>query len=55
MTLVLGSCSDFLDKQTPQGTLSDKQVKESKYVDKLVISAYAVWISAELFVLNVEL
>ena len=47
MTLVLGSCSDFLDKQTPQGTLSDKQVKESKYVDNLVISAYAVWISAE--------
>ena len=40
-------CSDFLDDQVPQGTLDDGQVKDPKYVDNLVISAYAVWISAE--------
>ena len=47
LTILLGSCSDFLDNQKPQGTLSDEEVTKSGYVDKLVISAYAVWISAE--------
>lgn len=47
LTALLGSCSDFLDNQKPQGTLSDEQVKDPNYVDNLVISAYAVWISAE--------
>lgn len=41
------SCSDFLDDQKPQGTLDNDQVKDPKYVDNLVISAYATWISAE--------
>ena len=41
------SCSDFLDEQKPQGVLSDEEVKDPKYVDNLVISAYAIWISAE--------
>lgn len=44
---VCSSCSGFLDDQVPQGTLDDDQVKDQKYVDNLVISAYAVWISAE--------
>ena len=47
LLLSFSSCSDFLDRQIPQGTLSDDQVKDAKYVDNLVISAYAVWISAE--------
>ncbi len=47
ISLLTASCSDFLDKQTPQGVLTDDQVKSSQYVDNLVISAYAVWISAE--------
>lgn len=47
MTFVFCSCSDFLDKQQPQSILTDEQVKDAKYVDNLVISAYAVWISAE--------
>lgn len=47
LSLLTASCSDFLDKQTPQGVLTDEQVKSSQYVDNLVISAYAVWISAE--------
>ena len=47
LLLSFSSCSDCLDRQIPQGTLSDDQVKDAKYVDNLVISAYAVWISAE--------
>ncbi len=47
LALSLSGCSDFLDQQEPQGTLSDKQVKDPKYIDNLVISAYAIWISAE--------
>ncbi len=39
-------CS-FLEEQTPQGILSDKQVKDPQYVDNLVISAYAIYMSAE--------
>ncbi len=46
-TMALGSCDSFLDDQKPQGTLDDTQVKDPKYVDNLVISAYAVYISAE--------
>jgi hypothetical protein len=45
--IVSTSCSDFLDEQKPQGVLSDEEVKDPKYVDNLVISAYAIWISAE--------
>ena len=44
---VCSSCSGFLDDQVPQGTLDDDQVKDPRYVDNLVISAYAAWISAE--------
>ncbi len=46
-TFAMTGCSDFLDEQKPQATLNDEQVKDAKYVDKLVISAYAVFISAE--------
>ena len=41
------SCSDFLDHQKPQGTLDNEQMKDPQYVDNLVISAYATWITAE--------
>lgn len=40
------SCS-FLDDQKPQGVLSDELVKDPAYADQLVISAYAVFMSAE--------
>lgn len=39
-------CS-FLEEQVPQGILSDEQVKDPQYVDNLVISAYAIYMSAE--------
>ena len=45
--LSLGSCDDFLDHQTPQGTLDDTQVKDPSRIDNLVISAYAIYMSAE--------
>ena len=45
--MLASSCSDFLGEQKPQGTLNNDQVKDARYVDKLVISAYAIWISAE--------
>ncbi|MDE5882132.1 MAG: RagB/SusD family nutrient uptake outer membrane protein [Muribaculaceae bacterium] len=43
----LTGCNDFLDAQKPQGTLDDTQVLNPKYVDNLVISAYAGLISIE--------
>lgn len=47
LTLLSTGCNDFLDEQKPQGTLDDEQVLNPKYVDNLVISAYAGWISIE--------
>nr|WP_295397096.1 RagB/SusD family nutrient uptake outer membrane protein [uncultured Prevotella sp.] len=41
------SCSDFLDDQKPQGVLNSDMVKEPSNVDNLVISAYAVFTTAE--------
>lgn len=42
----LSSCS-FLEDQQPQGLLSDQQVKDPAYADQLVISAYAIFMTAE--------
>lgn len=41
------SCSDFLDEQKPQGILDSDQVKDPSNVDNLVISAYAIFTTAE--------
>ena len=41
------SCSDFLDDQKPQGVLDSDMVKDQSNVDNLVISAYAVFTTAE--------
>jgi len=46
-TFALFSCAGFLDEQVPQGTMDDNKLKDPAYVDNLVISAYAVFISAE--------
>lgn len=45
--LLAASCSDFLDEQVPQGTLSDEQVNTPAYADKQVTAAYAVFATAE--------
>ena len=47
LTLLSAGCNDFLDNPAPQGTLDKDQVLDPRYVDNLVISAYAIWISAE--------
>lgn len=41
------SCSDFLDDQVPQGTLTEDEVKDPKNVDNLIVSAYAGLLSIE--------
>lgn len=41
------ACSDFLDEHIPQGTLSDEQVKSPENAEAMVVSAYAVFTSAE--------
>ena len=41
------SCSDFLEEQKPQGVLDNDQVKDPSNVDNLVISAYAIFTTAE--------
>ena len=43
----LTSCSDFLDEHTPQGTLSDEQVKTPENAENMVVSAYAIFTSSE--------
>ena len=47
VTLACSGCTDFLDEQVPQGTLEGDQLQNPEYVDNVVVSAYAIWISAE--------
>lgn len=47
LSLATTGCDSFLDSHKPQGTLDEEQVLNPEYIDNLVISAYAVWISAE--------
>lgn len=47
LAVAMSSCSDFLSEQTPQGRLTDEQVSNPQYADNLIISAYAIWITAE--------
>ena len=44
---LLTSCSDFLEEHTPQGTLSEEQVKSPENAENMVISAYAIFTTAE--------
>ncbi|MBR1929459.1 MAG: RagB/SusD family nutrient uptake outer membrane protein [Paludibacteraceae bacterium] len=46
-SLLFASCNSFLNHDVPQGTLSEEQVSNPQYIDNLVISAYAVFISSE--------
>ena len=47
MMLALTACSDFLDEQKPQGMLTQNEVKDPKYVDDVIVSAYAGLLSIE--------
>ena len=44
---MFSSCSGFLDEHTPQGTLSDEQVKTPENAENMVVSAYAIFTSSE--------
>ena len=46
-TFLLASCSNFLDEQVPQATLTQDEVKDPKYIDNLLISSYAGLLSIE--------
>lgn len=47
LTTSLMSCSNFLDEQVPQATLTQDEVKDPKYIDNILISAYAGLLSIE--------
>jgi len=47
MTAALTSCSSFLDEHVPQATLSDEQVKTAENAEAMVVSAYAIFTTAE--------
>ena len=47
LSLMCGSCTDFLEDQLPQWNHQRRTAEEPAYIDNLVISAYAVWITAE--------
>ena len=43
----LTACSDFLNDQVPQATLTQDEVKNPEYIDNVIISAYAGLLSIE--------
>ena len=43
----LMSCSDFLEEQVPQATLTQDEVKKPEYIDNVLVSAYAGLVSIE--------
>ena len=45
--LSLASCNKILDEQVPQGRLSDEQVKDPANAEAMVVSAYAIFTTAE--------
>ena len=45
--VTLTACSDFLEEQVPQATLTQDEVKDAKYIDNVLISAYAGLVSIE--------
>ncbi len=47
MGVAFSSCSDFLDEQVPQATLTQDEVKNPEYIDNVLISAYAGLVSIE--------
>ena len=47
ISVVLTSCNSFLEDQVPQATLTQDEVKDPKYIDNVLISAYAGLLSIE--------
>lgn len=47
ISATLTSCDSFLDEHVPQATLSDEQVKTAENAEAMVVSAYAIFTTAE--------
>jgi hypothetical protein len=47
LTVVAVSCSHFLEEQVPQATLTQDEVKNPKYIDDVLTSAYAGLVTIE--------
>ena len=47
LAATLTSCSNFLEEQVPQATLTQDEVKDPKYIDNVIISAYAGLVTIE--------
>ena len=47
LSLLASSCNDFLDNNKPQGIITGDGVTNPDYVDNLIISAYAIWITGD--------
>lgn len=45
--LSFASCNSFLDEHEPQATLSDEQVRQPNNAEAMVVSAYAIFTTAE--------
>ena len=45
--MMFTACSDFLEEQVPQATLIQDEVKDAKYIDNVLVSAYAGLLSIE--------
>lgn len=41
------SCNDFLDSSKPQGIVDNEEISKPKYIDNMVISAYAYMVTGE--------
>lgn len=47
MACTFTACNKILDEHTPQGTLSDEQAKTPENAEAMVVSAYAIFTTAE--------
>ena len=47
MACTFTACDKILDEHTPQGTLSDEQAKTPENAEAMVVSAYAIFTTAE--------
>lgn len=58
LSLMCGSCTDFLEDQLPQGTISDEQLKNPAYIDQsgnLCLCSMDYCRRYQFFLLHVEL
>ena len=47
VALLFSSCTKFLDDNEPQALITGDNIQDPAYVDNLVISAYAIWVTGD--------